>query len=295
MTDGAYEVDKRQVRRAFDQAAAHYDATAVLQREVGARMLERLELVRIEPHVVLDLGAGTGLGTEGLARHFKKAKIVALDLAPNMLLQARRRAGRMARWSGRRAYVCGDAERLPLADDSVDVIFSNLTLQWCNDLDRTFREIQRVLRPGGALFFSTFGPDTLRELREAWATVDGRTHVNAFIDMHDIGDAMVRAGLADPVMDVERFTLTYKEVRDLMRDLKAIGAHNVTADRPRGLTGARRLQQVYAAYEKYRREGTLPVTYEIVYGHAWGSGMARQLRDETGAVHVPLRGLKRTP
>lgn len=294
MADGPYEVDKRQVRRAFDVAAARYDATAVLQREVGARMLERLELTRLQPGIVLDLGAGTGLGTEGLARRYKQAKIIALDLAPNMLREARRRAARFARWTGRRAYVCGDAEGLPLADDSVDLVHSNLMLQWCNDLDRTFRDIQRVLRPGGALFFSTFGPDTLGELREAWATVDERTHVNAFIDMHDIGDAMVRAGLADPVMDVERFTLTYREVRGLMRDLKAIGAHNVTAARPRGLTGAKKLQQVYAAYEEYRRDGTLPVTYEIVYGHAWGSDKQPQRRDQTGAVHVPLRGLKRT-
>ncbi len=272
-------IDKRQARLAFSRAASHYDEVAALQREIAGRMLDRLHYIKLRPAVVLDVGAGTGEATHALARHYAGARVIALDFALPMLQQTRQRAS-----DTRPDCLCGDAERLPLADASVDMIFSSATLQWCNDLLGTFREFLRVLRPNGMLLFSTFGPDTLMELRASWAEVDGGSHVSPFRDMHNIGDAMLEAGLAEPVVDVDRLQLTYSEVSSLMRDLKTLGAHNVTRDRRRGLTGKSRLQAMYRAYEKFRRDGRLPASYEVVYGHAW----APDQRRADGETHIPL-------
>jgi malonyl-CoA O-methyltransferase len=258
-------IDKQRVRRAFAQAARGYDAVAVLQREVGDRMLERLELVKLQPGTVLDLGCGTGLHLGALLKRYPKARILALDLALPMLQQARRRGG----WRRRARCLCGDMEKLPLADHSVELIWSNLAFQWSTDPLTLYRECLRVLRPGGLLMFTTFGPDTLQELRQAWSGVDAFEHVSPFIDMHDLGDLLVQAGFAAPVMDVDRLVLTYEAVDDLMRDLKQLGAHNATGGRPRGLTGKKRMAAMRRAYEAFRREGVLPATYEVVYGHAW--------------------------
>ena len=258
--------DKQQLRRAFCGAASSYDAVAVLQREVGQRMLERLDYVRLQPAVVLDLGCGTGKLTAALAKRYRSAKVVAMDIAEPMLQRARRRVPWFRKWH----FACGDAEQLPLADNCCDLVYSNLTLQWCGDLDRVFGELRRVVRPGGLVMFSTFGPDTLMELRQSWAQADAaHVHVNRFIDMHDIGDALLRAGLSDPVMDAEQMTLTYDDVFGLMRDLKNIGAHNVNAGRSRSLTGKGRLRALVDAYEAFRVQGKLPASYEVVYGHAW--------------------------
>jgi malonyl-CoA O-methyltransferase len=259
--------DKRLARRSFASAAAAYDQVAVLQQEVGRRLLQRLDLVRIQPRRILDLGSGTGQCVPELGARYKKAQVVALDIALPMLRQARKRG----RWRRRPWCICGDAESLPFADSSFDLVFSNLMLQWCTELEVAFAELQRVLRPGGLLMFTSFGPDTLRELRGSWQQVDAYSHVNAFLDMHDVGDALLRARFADPVMDVERLTLTYPDVWRLMRELKQMGAHNVTAGRPRGLTGKARIQRLVAAYEDYRNDGVLPASYEIVNGHAWST------------------------
>lgn len=262
------EIDKRQARRAFSRAAHRYDDVAVLQQEIGRRMLERLELVRMVPQRILDAGAGTGVSADELLRRYPEAEVIALDFALPMLRQARRRVP-AAR------CLCADLEHLPLADDCVDLIFSNAALQWSTDLDHTFREFLRVLRPGGLLMFTTFGTDTLKELRAAWAAVDGESHVTLFPDMHDVGDALVGSRFAEPVMDVDRMLLTYERVEDLMVDLKVLGAHNVTRARPRGLTGKGRMAAMTAAYEGFRREGRLPASYEVIYGHAWAPATGR--------------------
>jgi malonyl-CoA O-methyltransferase len=265
-------IDKREVKRSFERAAATYDAAAILQREVCARMLERLDYVRIEPAAVLDAGTGTGNAIPGLLDRFPRVPLIALDLAVAMLECAR---GRLKWWQsvpGLRPplhAVAGDLERLPFATASVGLVWSNLALQWVNDLPATLAEFHRVLEPGGLLMFSTFGPDTLKELRAAYAGVDGRTHVSRFVDMHDIGDMLVHGRFADPVMDMEPFTMTYGSARELMRDLKAIGAHNATNGRSGALTAKSTLKAVADNYERYRVDGKLPATFEVVYGHAW--------------------------
>jgi malonyl-CoA O-methyltransferase len=290
-----FHVDKAQVRAAFDRSAHDYDKVAVLQHEIGRRLLERLDLIRLAPTIVLDVGAGTGRLSAALGRRYGAARVISFDLSPHMLRLARRRAGLLRRLRRRCGFVCADAEHLPCADASADLVVSNLMLQWCNDIDGALAEFRRILRPGGLLMFTTFGPDTLRELRASWAGIDGRIHVNRFIDMHDLGDALLRVGLSEPVMDREDFTLTYPDVAGLMRDLKALGAHNSTLGRPRGLTGRGRLARVIAAYERFRSQGRLPATYEVVYGHCWSGPESAPHHPQQGGkiVTVPLSQLVR--
>ena len=287
--DEPTRLDDAGVRKSFDRASGEYEKSAVLQARVGDELLQRLHFFNLKPDVVVDLGAGTGRIAGELKRRYRRAQVVALDIAPGMLHEARRHMSFFRRFE----RVCADVRQLPFADASVDIAASNLMLQWCGDLDSAFREVRRVLKPDGLFAFTTFGPDTLRELRAAWAAVDGYSHVNTFIDMHDIGDALGRAGLTEPVLDVERITLTYKDVLSLMRDLKVIGAHNVTAGRPRGLTGRGALRRVEAAYESARRSGLIPATYEVVYGAAWGSAGKRGESIVDGEVRIAPSSIRR--
>jgi len=266
-----YQIDKQQVRRAFSRAAAGYDATAVLQREVCTRMLERLDYIKMQPARVLDAGSGTGWGGRQLAEKYPAAQVISLDIAIGMLQNAQSRAGWWQKLFGgaRQLQVCADVEALPLAANSLDMVWSNLAVQWCNDLPETFVELNRVLKVEGMLMFSTFGPDTLKELRQAFSGVDDHNHLNRFADMHDMGDMLVQAGFAEPVMDMEYFTLTYEDVRGVLQDLKTIGANNATAGRGKGLMGKNAWARLLENYEKMRRDGKLPATYEVVYGHAW--------------------------
>ncbi len=269
--DNLYKIDKKRVRSSFGRAAKNYDAAAVMQHEVFERMFTRLDLVKMQPSVILDAGCGTGWGQARLAERYRHAQVLALDIAMPMLNVTAARASWWARLFGRpcQSLVCADIEAMPIRQNSIDMVWSNLAIQWCNDIELTFGEFHRILRPDGLLMFSTFGPDTLMELRAASGGGNRHTHVNQFFDMHDIGDALVRAGFADPVLDVERFTLTYDDVISLMRDLKMVGAHNATEGRPRGLEGRSFLRQMADGYEQFRQGGKLPATYEIVYGHAW--------------------------
>ena len=266
-----FEIDKREVRRAFSKAAANYDAAAVLQREVCIRMLEKLDIIKIRPARLLDIGSGTGWGTRQLGERYPQADIVALDIAIGMLQAARGTSNWWQKlFSGnKQRFICADTEALPLASRSVDMVWSNLAVQWCNDLPATFVELHRVIKTDGLLMFSTFGPDTLKELRVAFEGVDGYNHVNRFADMHDIGDMLVAAGFADPVMEMERITLTYDDVKAVMQDLRDIGAHNATAGRAPGMLGKTKWARIVQNYETLRRNGKLPATFEIIYGHAW--------------------------
>jgi malonyl-CoA O-methyltransferase len=285
MTD-IYQLDKARVRASFDRAAQTYDAAAVLQREVRQRMFERLDLVKLQPKRILDAGCGTGHASLMLAQRFKESEVISLDIAMGMLKKTLASRSMIQRLFGRssRIGICGDIEHLPLASQSLDLLWSNLAIQWCNDLDLAFGEMHRVLKTDGLVMFSTFGPDTLKELRAA-ANVDaGHVHVSRFIDMHDIGDALVRAGFSAPVLDVERFVLTYDDVLGVMRDLKAIGAHNAAQGRNRGLMGRGFLSRLTEAYEQFRNEGKLPATYEVVYGHAWKPAPRAEFQDGVSPV-----------
>lgn len=285
-------IDKRLARESFARAATSYDEVAVLQKEVNRHLLERFDYINHTPQRILDVGCGTGFASFELHKRFKHADIVSLDLAQPMLKMMRAKTGLLTRMKNKLHLLNGDAENLPVANQSVDLVYSNLTIQWVNDLDRVLGEFKRVLKPGGMLLFSTFGPDTLKELRMSWQQVDQFSHVNRFVDMHDIGDALLRLRLAEPVMDVEHFTLTYPDVYKLMRDLKAIGAHNVTSERAKGLTGKQRMQQLQQAYENFRQNGLLPASYEVVYGHAWAAQSEQHGREQ---IAVTLESFHRTP
>lgn len=292
MTD-QFTLDKRRVRLSFDRAAATYDQAAVLQREICARMAERLQYIKLKPRLILDAGSGTGFGSRLLRERYAGSHVVELDIAPGMLRASRQKQPgwkRLLPFLAAEQQICGDIEALPLRAGSVDMIWSNLALQWCNDLDAAFAGMCSALEIGGLLMFSTFGPDTLKELRLAFGALDGDTHVNRFLDMHDIGDALVRAGFAAPVMDMETITLTYDDLAGLMRDLKALGAHNANQGRGRGLLGKAAWQRLQQGYEALRRDGKLPATYEVVYGHAW-KGEKKQ--PNTGPQVVDLKHLHR--
>ena len=284
-----FRLDRARLRASFERASAGYESAAVLQARVSAELLERLAAFSFSPAVVLDLGAGTGRVTRELKRRYRRAQVIALDIAPGMLREARRHQGLWRRF----ARVCGDALRLPLASGSVDVLFSSLMLQWCEPLEAALAEVRRVLKPDGFFTFSTFGPDTLHEPRSAWAAADGYNHVNHFTDVRDIGDALMRAGLTEPVLDVDRVVVSYPDTLALMRDLKAIGAHNVTAGRPRALTGRARLKRMQDAYEIYRHADRLPATWEVVYGAAWGAAGRPAAVSVHGEAHIAPGSIRR--
>ena len=266
-----FAIDKRLARLAFERAAATYDEAAVLQREVGARMLGRLDYIKHYPRTILDAGSGTGHGSRGLLRRYPKARVLALDIASAMLRRSQKLVPR--RWlpflPRSIAHICGDIEQMPVRTSSIEMVWCNLTLQWVNHPQQVFGEMHRVLQPGGLFMFSTFGPDTLKELRQAYAGTDSYSHVHRFIDMHDLGDMLIATGFVNPVMDMEQINVTYSDVTSLMRDLKSIGAHNVTFGRRHGLAGKSQLQSVTRNYERFRCDGRLPATFEVVYGHAW--------------------------
>ena len=292
----AFQVEKKWVRQSFDRAATTYDAASALQREICERMLARLEYIKHQPQTILDMGSGTGYGTRALNKHYPEASVLALDIAPGMLQTARAQTSWWKRHfpllqKHRASYICADVDSLPLKSSSIDMAWSNVTLQWCNDLNVTFAELYRVMAPQGLFMFSTFGPDTLKELRQAFGTLDGHTHVNRFTDMHDIGDMLMHAGFAAPVMDMEYITLTYQDLMSLLRELKGMGAHNVTQGRPHGMMGKSAWQMLQSNYEQFRREGRLPATFEVVYGHAWVNQKTK-LADGSQIIQMPIQRKK---
>lgn len=298
-------IDKREVARAFGRAAASYDAHAVLQREVMARLDERLELMSVKPGRIVDAGCGTGQGLRLLQARYPKADVVGLDLALPMLETARRNST-AGSWLGslihrltphasrHTPYVCADIERLPFKKSSIDLIWSSLALQWASEPEAAFRELHRAIAPQGLLLFATFGPDTLKELRRAFSAVDGGNHVSRFIDMHDIGDMLVHAGFQHPVMEMEMLTLTYADLKSLLRDLKGIGAHNAASDRARGMMGKTAWHRLEQAYEGFRKEGRLPATYEVIYGHAWAGDKTR-LEDGRQVIQLKIQRKRAGP
>jgi malonyl-CoA O-methyltransferase len=288
---------KSAVRRSFDAAATTYDEHAFLQREIGDRLLERLDYIKQSPARILDIGCGTGYVTRKMRERYADSKIIGIDLAPQMARAAAQQMPQtplLARILGQapsNAFISADAEALPFQAETIDFAISNLTLQWC-DPERVAKEVMRVLRPNGLFMFTTFGPDTLKELRAAFRAVDEAPHVNEFIDMHDIGDVLSHSGFADPVMDQETITLTYAELKAMLRELKGIGAHNILPGRANGLMGKSRWTRLVAAYEKFRHDGRLPATYEVVYGHAWKPEFSKR-KTVDGQQAIDLNEFKR--
>ncbi|WP_129782532.1 malonyl-ACP O-methyltransferase BioC [Peristeroidobacter soli] len=281
-----YYLDPARVRRSFDQAAKTYDAAAGVATEIRNRLLERLDYVKVQPKVVLDLGAGTGHASKALKQRYKSAEVVAIDVSPAMLVEADKRQG----WLRRFHRIAADAHRLPIKDGSAQLVFSNLMLEWCHDPDAVFQEIRRVLQPGGLLTFATLGPDTLRELRDGWRKIDAHPHVHRFIDMHDLGDALMRAGLAEPVMDTERLTVTYPHLDALLSELTASGSTNLAHGRARGLTSKGQLDSLRSAVQPAPGQAVLPVSVEVVYGHAWAGELRPRARTE-GEFRVPVTSI----
>lgn len=290
--------DPRQVRRAFSRASASYDAAAGLQHAVEARLLESLDYYELQPadddddrrdgdrripRSALDLGCGPGHAAEAMQKRWPRASVVAMDHALPMLRHAPRRHWRMLDTVGLRrtpARLCADARALPLADDSIDVLFCNLCLQWVEDLPAAFAGFRRVLRPGGLLLCSTFGPDTLHELRAAFAAADDAPHVSPFASIAQFGDALMQAGFRDPVLDRDVLVDGYPDMTALMRELRALGATNALTTRRRALTGRARFAAAQGAYDSERRaDGTLPVTWETVTAMAWAPAHGAPIRE----------------
>jgi len=274
----------RDVRRRFDRAANTFDEADFVHGVTRDGLLERLRPMTAEASVVLDLGAATGNTIPLLQKRFRRARVIAVDSSARMLQVARRKRTLLTK----RHAVQGDAHALPFADASVDVVFSNLMLPWIDRPDSVFAEVARVLRRDGLFAFSTLGPDSLIEIREAWQTVDGGAHVNRFRDMHDVGDALLSAGLRDPVMDVDRLSVNYRCSDALFRDLTAVGARNSLRERQPGLLGRSRLQHFSRAL--FAKGTGCSLTLELVYGHCWG-GEARRADSEIAvdASKIPLR------
>jgi malonyl-CoA O-methyltransferase len=258
----------RDVRRRFDRVAAGFDEADFVHRVTFDELLSRLSPVVIKPDFILDLGCATGTGSKQLAKHFRGSRVISLDVSSGMLQQTKGKR----RLFSKRSAVQGDAYRIPLQDQSIDIVFANMLLPWIGDLPACLWEIGRILRKDGLFAFATFGPDSLSEVREAWRSVDEDWHVNAYPDMHDIGDALIRAGLRDPVLDVDHLTVTYRDTDALYRDLTSVGGRNCLHGRRQTLTGKDRfcaMDQLLAAKSS---DDLLSLRLELVYGHAWGGG-----------------------
>jgi len=282
--------DKNRVAKNFSNAAEGYEQHAVLQKLVVERLMSRLELVKLAPAWIIDAGSGAGISARALKKKYHSARVMQVDLSRTMLFYSRKKS---SRWFSGQYFVCADAEWLPVPAAKIDLVFSSLMLHWCNDMDRTLAETRRVLRTNGLCLVATLGPGTLRELRESWAGADDGRHVHTFIDMHDIGDALIRAGMEGVVMESENITLNYQDCGRLMRDLKALGVNNADSSRTRGLTGRHKMQRMIENYEKYRANGLLPASYEVIYGHAWAPAERAQSTSSGQTVFVPLASLKR--
>ena len=284
-----FAINKNWLRKSFSKAAPSYNKVAVLQKEVASRLLERLDYVKLQPETILDVGSGTGFCSNQLEQRFKKVPVISLDMAFGMLQYARSQRSWFNKLRSQQQFICADAEALPIADNTVDLVISSLALQWCFNLQDTFADLRRAMKSDGLLMFATMGPDTLKELRASWATADSLVHVSGFFDMHDIGDALIRAGFSNPVMDVETITLTYADVKGLMNDLKSLGSRNALQGRSQGLTGKNKIKVMFESYEKFRNDEGLPATYEIVYGHAWAPGKEYSPFRQDNDFPIPVR------
>lgn len=266
---------KTEICNAFNAHAKDYDEASPVQREIGERLFERLQYLAIKPRYVLDLGCGPGYFSKQLKKQYPAAQVVGLDMARAMLVEAKAKQTWRRKWS----LVNGDMTQLPFASGLFDLVFANQVIHWSTSLLDVFSELNRVMNTNGCLMFSTLGPSTFQELRQAWAHVDTHAHVNDFVDMHDVGDALLGERFLDPVVDMEVLTAHYKRLSDLLGALKAQGVRNVNASRHSGLTGKRSWRAFEQAMLAFRTEqGQYRLTYEVVYGHAWKGSQRRLLQ-----------------
>lgn len=262
-------VNKQAVAASFGAAAQSYDAAAVVQEEIRRRLLARLDAVPLTASCLMDLGGGTGIARDALLRRYPASQYINCDLSQEMLRYARKT-------HSADDLVCADAESLPFAKASFDMVFSASTFQWLNALECALAECARVLRPKGLLLFSTFGPNTLKELRSCFATVDPYPRVNPFLHRQEVSDLLLKNGLSKPLVENEVIRIDYSSPRQLLQDLKNTGATNRLGERSRGLLTPRRLQAAMKEYERYKTEdGQYYASYEVIYGLAWQAGAER--------------------
>ncbi|NCF72301.1 MAG: methyltransferase domain-containing protein [Gammaproteobacteria bacterium] len=279
-------LNTKHIRQRFERAADRFDEADFVHAATREGLLSRLDPLLIEAKTVVDLGAATGAANRSLAKRFRAAHVISVDLARNMLIKARAKKS----WLSKASFVQADARALPFPDESVDVIFSNLLLPWLGDPDPVFSEVARVLRKGGVFAFATLGPDSLQEIARAWGQVDDNVHVNRFPDMHNLGDGLVNAGLSDPVLDVDRLSVSYTNTDRLFADLTASGARNALRDRTKGLTGRRRFAAMVTALDEAASSGNIALDLELVYGHCWGTGLKNDPGNfKIDANRIPIR------
>jgi len=265
-------INKEHKRKSFNRAAITYDSFSILQDTISDNLLDRLKGIKFNPLDILDLGCGTGKNGLNLRKQHKKSRIINYDFSENMLREARLKQKlfildkiNLSPYS----YICADIEAIPLKENSLDLVWSSSTLQWCNELDLVFNQIKKVLKPGGLFIFSTFGPNTLNELREITENLFNEKKTSTFIDMNNIDNLLKHSGFSNPVLEVENFTMKYKEVGELFMDIKSIGATNGNVSKKKGLSGKSFTKKIIEQYETYRKNNLLPASYEVIYGHAW--------------------------
>lgn len=276
-----------EIRNAFNKSAEDYEQYAVIQQEIGTRLLSRLDYIKIEPRTILDLGAGPGLFSEALKKKYRHAQVVSLDISLSMLQMTQQRQHWWRKWD----CVNANMIQMPFASGTFDLVFANQTIHWYQPAIQVLQEIHRVMRSNACFMFTTLGPDTFSEIASAWAQVDNYAHINTFIDMHDWGDALMQAQFLDPVVDQEKLTCHYTSVSQLLKSLKKQGVRNIHAQRKEGLTGKQAYQNFQQAYVQFQTpQGKFPLTYEVVYGHAWrGNVMSRSVGNE---VYVDVKSLR---
>ena len=263
-------LDKARVRATFNKAALRYENFDFLQKEVANRLLQRLEVKNNNVKMVLELGCGTGRIIPSLQKTFAKSRLVCVDMAETMLMMARKANSSM--FKKKKFFICADAENLPFKPGSIDVVYSNLSIQWCPDPLQVFSNVNRLLNKSGGFFvFSTLGPDTLKELRESFEGYSSFSHTTQFLDMHQIGDYLANVGMQNVVIERETLTVNYEEPLNLMKDLKGLGATNASSMRNKNLTSPDTIRKVIASYNRKKIDGKIPATYEVIFGRASSS------------------------
>lgn len=270
---------KHEIQRAFNRAATQYDNVAKIQYEIGSQLLSRLDYIKITPNTILDLGCGSGKLTQLIKKRYPKARIFGVDAAFNMLLESKKKQGFFKTWS-----LCqADMHNLPFATNTFDLVIANQTIHWAHSIPKVLAEIHRIMAPNACLMFSTLGPDTFSELQQAWQAADRYPHTNPFHDLHDIGDHLLACHFASPVVDTDYITMHYGSLKSLLQSLKAQGVRNINPQRNAGLTGKQAFNTFQNAYDALTtKDGKYPLTYEVVYGHAWrGDILQRQEGSDT--------------